>query len=110
MTSRAPGTPGESAEPLVSDFAADAEMADLLQFFFAELHERIGAMTEALEMGDMDRLRSHVNQLKGAAGGYGFPSITESAASVENALRRKPAEIRQSLDELIALCQRAIRP
>ena len=109
MTSRAQGTGGPSGAPLVSEYAGDCEMADLIEFFVAELRERIGAMSEAWQNGDLVRLRSHVHQLEGAAGGYGFPSITQSAAELDTALRVQPAEIRTRLEALIDLCRRATK-
>lgn len=84
-------------------------MADLIEFFITELQERIGAMSQAWQNGDLVRLRSHVHQLQGAAGGYGFPSITQSAAELEAAMRAQPAEIRQRLEALIELCRRAMK-
>ena len=34
-------------EPLVSDFAEDADMSDLIQFFIAEMTTRIDSLNEA---------------------------------------------------------------
>ncbi|MCU0878721.1 MAG: Hpt domain-containing protein, partial [Pirellulaceae bacterium] len=53
-----------------------------------------------------------VHQMKGAAGGYGFPQITAAAQRVETELRAHSPEgaIRPLLAELITLCRRAQSP
>jgi len=104
------GNQGDSHGPLLSQFANDKDMAELVEFFVGELQERIGALSEAWKSGDRVRLKSLAHQIKGAAGGYGFPSITHSAAALEVALRAQESELTsagQKLDELLELCRRA---
>ena len=104
------GNQGDLNGPLLSQFANDKDMAELVEFFVDELQERIGALSEAWESGDRTRLKSLAHQLKGAAGGYGFPSITRSAAALEAVLRTQETEldsVGKKLDELLELCRRA---
>ena len=104
------GNQGDLNGPLLSQFANDKDMAELVEFFVVELQERIGALSEAWESGDRTRLKSLAHQIKGAAGGYGFPSITRSAAALETVLRTQETELAsvgKRLDELLDLCRRA---
>ncbi len=96
---------------LVSEFAGDPDMADLVGLFLDELPERIGAIRTALSAGDAEELQRRVHQLKGAGGGYGFPSISKAAAEVEAPLRageRDLSVISSKVDALTALCERAL--
>lgn len=96
---------------LVSEFAGDPDMADLVGLFLEDLPERIDAIRAALRSGDADELQRRVHQLKGAGGGYGFPSISRSAAEVEAPLRageRDLSVIASKVEALTALCERAL--
>jgi len=104
------GNQGDRPEPLISQFADDKDMSELVEFFVDELQERIGDLGEAWKSGDHTRLKSLAHQLKGAAGGYGFPSITHSAAALELTLRAQETELSSigtRLEELLDLCRRA---
>jgi HPt (histidine-containing phosphotransfer) domain-containing protein len=59
-----------------------------------------------------EALQRLAHQLKGAAGGYGFAPITDAAARVEEALvsGAAPEHVQPHLDELFALCARAVAP
>jgi HPt (histidine-containing phosphotransfer) domain-containing protein len=99
-------------EPLLSEFAGDADMAELVEFFVDELKQRVDTMTTAFQSGDHLQLKTMAHQLKGAAGGYGFPTITASAAELEGVLKVEQAElssIGEKLEALISLCRRAAR-
>jgi HPt (histidine-containing phosphotransfer) domain-containing protein len=100
-----------SAAPIVSEYARDPDMAELIIFFIAELQSRIGVMSQAVESGDLKCLKTMAHQIKGAAGGYGFPAITNCAAELEAVLNDDGVEspgLRQKTDALIAVCNRAI--
>ena len=102
---------------LRSEMANDPEIAELVEEFVGELPSRIGALSSALGDGDAIRLRTLAHQLKGAAGGYGFPTIGHVAKRVEEECLRadgSAAELleraRSGVDELINLCRQASRP
>lgn len=104
------------APPLVSEFADDPDMKELIETFVAELPARVAAMRQAWESGHMDLLRRLAHQLHGAAGGYGFAPIGDVAARIEICVRQRsggagdPAtheRLRQELDTLAGLCARA---
>ncbi len=100
-----PGT-APSTGPLVSAFADDPEMQGLLGRFVGSLEARLQTLREAPTRDAMRRL---AHQLKGAAGGYGFPSITDAAAALEQALDADApsSEVSSLLEALTALCKRA---
>jgi HPt (histidine-containing phosphotransfer) domain-containing protein len=100
---------------LKSELANDPEIADLVQEFVGELPQKVDAILKALGDGDAIRLRTLAHQLKGAAGGYGFPTIGVVAKRVEDCLRVDGSatelleRARSGVDELILLCQQASR-
>ena len=69
--------------PMVSEIAGDAGLADILEIFVAELPNRIRAVENALNSGDFAAIKRMAHQLKGTAGGYGFPVISEVAGILE---------------------------
>jgi signal transduction histidine kinase/CheY-like chemotaxis protein/HPt (histidine-containing phosphotransfer) domain-containing protein len=94
--------------PLVSEVASDPAMADLLGDFLRVLGMRADALLAALRQDDMATVRRTVHQIKGAAGGYGFPSITDQAKKVEAALSTgERAAIKRELNALCSLLYRA---
>ena len=109
-----PERPGNASRPIISEFATDPEMADLVQLFLGELPQRISAMETAWRERRVQSLARIAHQLKGAGSGYGFPTIGTAAGSLEDRLRllsetdaaglqRAAAEFKQLID----LCSRA---
>ncbi|MFI4859280.1 MAG: Hpt domain-containing protein [Phycisphaerales bacterium JB063] len=100
-----------NTEPLYSTFASDPEMAELIEFFSGELGQRIASIEQALDSNDLDTLHRLAHQLKGSAGGYGYPTIGEAAAKLEaeakQALADQAADLQHAASELLALCHRA---
>lgn len=75
-------------EPVRSSYEDDPDMLDIVREFADELPERAARIEGLLKSGELEELRSLAHQLKGAGGGYGFAVITESAASLEQALKQ----------------------
>lgn len=71
--------------PLTSCYANDPEMREIITLFVAEIPERRRELTDAWTGGDLSRVRTLAHQIKGAAGGYGFPDISVAAARLETA-------------------------
>lgn len=94
---------------IYSELGNDPDLRDLIEMFVQEMPYRTAVYEELLTAGNLEELRRAVHQLKGAAGSYGFPVITEAAAAVELAIRNEAQyeEIRQNLDRLIQLCHAA---
>jgi CheY-like chemotaxis protein len=97
---------------LVSVYADDPDMAELVESFVASLHEKRNAIASAAREADLEPLRRLAHQLKGAGGGYGFPSLTSAAAEVE-ALVGEPndrAELGRTVETLLVTMDRAMIP
>lgn len=99
--------------PLRSEYANDPDMAELVEAFLAELPQRVSDVTGAFRSGDADRLKRISHQIKGSAGGYGFPTVGEAAARLEHALRdaANPTSVlgglQKEVQALVDLCCRA---
>src|SRR3954453_22092986 len=108
---------GKNSAAIVSEFAGDPEMADLVRLFLGELPSRISALEDAWREKRVQNVSRIAHQLKGACGGYGFPPLGTPAGPLESSLRsagERNAEA--ALDtagaqvrELIELCSRACR-
>ena len=95
--------------PIESAFKDDPDMMELVEMFVDEMGERIASMESAFASNDWDALKTVAHQLKGAAGGYGFDSVGEAAASLEGLLTQGSDDaesIKQELDALTGLCLR----
>ncbi len=71
---------------IISQLAGNEDFAPLLQQFISEIPERISHIDLALAADDVELLKRIVHQLKGACGGYGFPSLTEEAFALEKVM------------------------
>ncbi len=96
--------------PLVSALMVDPSMSDLVTQFVSRLPSRVEAMEAAMEAGDHAMLASLAHQMKGAAGSYGFPAMTESARDLERFTSGGGTvpECRSALQRLRHLCDRAV--
>lgn len=109
--------PDESASPirpLISEFADEPEMRELVQLFTSELPDRVRVIQDAWSTREITSLRRAVHQLKGASAGYGFPTIGQAAGAIEDRLRGLAASdepgwqtLRRQVDQLITLCRSA---
>lgn len=103
-----------SSGSLISEFAGDPDMTDLVKLFVEEMPQRVDAMAESWERGAVADLRRLAHQLKGACGGYGFPTVGKAAGKLEQSLATLGQEkglgdlegLREQLDDLIGLCRR----
>jgi HPt (histidine-containing phosphotransfer) domain-containing protein len=101
---------GSEEDVLVSDFAADPDMAEIIQMFLDGLEDRASGLDNAFGSGNLTELASLAHQLKGAAGGYGYPIISRLALDVERLAKSGESndELRSTLDRLVLMCRRAI--
>lgn len=100
----------DSNAPLLSEYAGDEDMSELIRFFVNELRNRVDGIEAAFGGGDERRLREIAHQLKGAAACYGYQCITDSAAELEQAILAEEAELSaltEKVEDLIVLCRRA---
>ncbi|MBT9556721.1 MAG: Hpt domain-containing protein [Myxococcales bacterium] len=71
---------------IVSEFANDPDMVELVEGFVARIPTRRAALWEAYESRNAVDLKRLAHQLKGAAGGFGFPILTSVAGTLEGAI------------------------
>jgi HPt (histidine-containing phosphotransfer) domain-containing protein len=102
--------PRSQVKVLVSELANDPEFALLIDKFLNHLGPKIEKMSSYLSSRQLEDLAGLAHQLKGAGGGYGYPSITEAAREVENRAKSRTEieEIEAAVAELTNLCQQAI--
>jgi histidine phosphotransfer protein HptB len=96
---------------LYSRLGGDPDLAELVAMFVEEMPSRIATLSEYFREGDLEGLHRMSHQLKGAAGSYGFDTITPAAARLEGAIHDEDpiGHVRGALEELLDLCNR-VRP
>ena len=106
---QAVGDVASNKTPLISDFADDPDMAELVDEYVANMPKRVNAIRDALAQGEMDQLNTLAHQVKGSAGGYGFDPISQQAGILERCLFEQAQldQIRTEVDALLELCNRA---
>lgn len=108
--------PSGPKTPIVSEFAADPDMAELVGLFVTELPDRVASIQRAVAAGQTETLTRLAHQLRGASAGYGFPTIGQSAERLELRLKQLssasgPAPgcveaVTAQVNELVDLCNR----
>ena len=94
---------------LQSEYADDPDIADLLQEFVSCLDDRAEALSKALNAGEFEELSRLAHQLRGAAGSYGYPSLSEAATTLEDDARNRRRETATaSLAQVALLCRAAV--
>ncbi len=95
-------------EAIYSSLGADPDLADIVEMFVDEMPGRVQEFSSRADSGDWDSLKTLAHQLKGAAGSYGFDTVTPFAAELENALKTGQSEaiIREYLVSLLDICSR----
>lgn len=68
---------------LYSELSHDPELQEIVACFVDEMPLRVDAMREHFGAGDLNEIRRLAHQVKGAAGSYGFPSLTTAAGHIE---------------------------
>ncbi len=101
--------PGEDV--LHSDLADDPDMLELIGQFLQQLAVRITVIDANRGVAERSTLASVAHQLKGAAGGYGYMSISEAARTVERfaSAGGTQQECDEAINRLLARCEAAMR-
>ncbi len=96
--------------PIPSDLVKeDPDFEDLVCDFVSGLSHRLSTLERAARESDFVLLRSTAHQLKGAAGGYGYPQLTQVAGRLEEqAISQQLQDCQTSLDELQNLISRVV--
>ena len=83
-------TSADSSAPtpqkIVSQFASDPDMVELVQMFVDEMPHRVRAIQDQWRAHSFTDLRRTAHQIKGASGGYGFPTVGQVAAKLEQVI------------------------
>jgi len=89
---------------IISMMAGEEDFTELLQEFVSEIPERISRIETAIATEDVASLKRIVHQLKGACGGYGFPSLTDEAFQLEKVIdsRVSTAQFESEIDRFIS--------
>ena len=95
--------PAKARPTLRSAFADDKDMSEVLAEFIAGLPDQVKQIEQLLSDSNAVALKRAVHQLKGAGGGYGFPGVTELAASAEKQIieGQSVAAVEKQVRELI---------
>jgi HPt (histidine-containing phosphotransfer) domain-containing protein len=106
-----PEKPAAQQPPLLGDFHDDPDMRPIVAMFLGELPRRARDFEAAFEASDQVLFRRLTHQMKGAAGGYGYPSITQAAIALERCVDLSgdtwTRTCRVHLDALVLLLRRA---
>jgi signal transduction histidine kinase/DNA-binding NarL/FixJ family response regulator len=86
-----------AADQLTSSLTAEDDLGELTPRFIADLPGIVSRIAGALARQDAPALESEIHQLKGAAGQYGFMTLTDAAAKIDQALAGK-----KPIDEVAA--------
>ena len=96
-------TQAEATPRVRSTLENQSSLQELLARFISKLPQRVSTINDLVRVRDMEELRRAVHQLKGAAGGYGFPQITEAASKAEKKISPEAEleEVRAEVESLI---------
>jgi CheY-like chemotaxis protein/HPt (histidine-containing phosphotransfer) domain-containing protein len=102
-------TPELTAGAIVSQYAHDREIAEILGGFVGRLAGQIEAMHQALVAGRHEELQRLAHKLKGAGGSYGYPLLTAACKSLEDAARRRDNTAEAAVLDAVAALSQAIQ-
>jgi len=97
-------------EPLISDFQSDSSMVPMINEFIESMPAEIRVLEEVMLKENMEELELATRALKGRAGGFGYPTISDAAGVVESAIQSDSSQvkiIKNHLNELVHLCMQA---
>jgi HPt (histidine-containing phosphotransfer) domain-containing protein len=100
--------PVPQIEPIVSDLLGEVpEFDDLVANFIGQLPALLEPIDQAWKDEDWQTLEAKAHDLKGVAGGYGFPQLTGVAGRIEFELAKQTFDgIEPLIDEMWALHRR----
>ena len=93
-------------EVLISGLSGDPGMAALVEAFVGRLPDRVRAIQAAAAACDLDELGKLAHQLKGAAGSYQLPTLSQAAAVLEQGAKTGQAieEVARQGQQIVELC------
>ncbi len=102
--------PVKPEEILKSTLADDSALIELIGEFVAKLPERANDIQRIRADGDFEELARMAHQMAGAAGSYGYPTLTDAARTLELMLRKGSPDalaLKEACDVLARLCRMA---
>ncbi len=99
-------TPVHTDDPIKA-LLAKPKLAKIVDRFITGLDDRLAAIQKAVAEEDRKALKVLAHQLKGAAGGFGFPHISRVASEIEQGAEKELAAVDQAVRDLAELCQQA---
>ena len=101
--------PATQNEPLKSIYADDEAVADILPLFVANVPKYLANLSQHIATGDWAMAARVCHDLKGTAGGYGYPDIGAVAKQLEAEVKgaRSMDILERHLSEAKILCTRA---
>jgi PAS domain S-box-containing protein len=106
------GMPADPGNETLQKLLAKPGTAKLVERFLGGLPQRISAIQAAMDAQDRNQLKVLAHQLKGAAGGYGYSSVSQAAARLEAIAANESAEassLSAEVSQLSRLCG-SLRP
>lgn len=85
-------TPNKADRLISQLLVEDADLRDVVEEFVAGLQVRVHELREAHAQLDWEQLVTLAHRLKGAAGSYGYPDISQLCADMERKFRAHQAE------------------
>jgi PAS domain S-box-containing protein len=76
---------------VTSELAHDPDVAPLLEEYLVELREKVESLVSAARAQDWAVVSRLAHQIKGSAGGYGYPGLSQKAAVLEKSTRNAEA-------------------
>jgi HPt (histidine-containing phosphotransfer) domain-containing protein len=87
----------------------DDDLFELTEEFIDSLPGRMQSVRDACQQAEWKNLASEAHKLKGIAGSFGFPVVTQQAAAIEQQVKQgEYGSLGDMLVELEALCDQAI--
>jgi HPt (histidine-containing phosphotransfer) domain-containing protein len=87
----------------------EPSFADIVLEFVNGLGTRLQTMEDAISQRDFEALRVAAHQLKGSGGGYGYPTVSERAAELEQLAKTQALDdCVKAFDDLQHLCDRVV--
>jgi len=87
----------------------DPDIAELIPAYLENRQRDIQTIEEALVLQDYSAIQELGHRLKGSGGGYGFDTITEIGAALENSAKSQDSiSIQEHLQRLIDYLKRLV--
>ena len=95
-------------EAILSKYADDPGLAELIREFVASLHQKVTNLRSLLAQQQIGEVEQLAHRIKGVGGMYGYPCLTEMAALIEAAAKENQNTelIGELVDEFADLCSK----